>query len=338
MSDFYTYRREAVGRRRRRRAVIVLVILLALLCAGAGLYWFRHDAAQASADAASTPAPEETPATMETAPTATPSPTPAPVGQDPQRILPAIDNAAWDTSAPVEATIDLEYLNTDHRMVALPALGTVSDSYFDTVTFVGDSIASGLGLYATGILNAQYCTYVSASANSFVNNVQMSNAVTGAQETPMEAIAATQPDAVYILVGTNNLVSLGTEDGFLAYYERLIDMLREQLHPEVAVYIQAIPGVQETVVQSKPGLDNARIETVNNLLANLALRKGCYFVNAREVLDQADGSQMDEYATSDGVHFNASGYSAWADYLRTHAVWNRRTIYVGQNPWKIFGA
>lgn len=336
MADFYTYRRETVGRRRRRRAVIVIVILLALLCVGAGLYWFRPEAAQAAAPASASPQATVIPATAETAPT--PSPTPAPVGQDPQRILPAIENAVWDTAVPVEATIDLEYLNTDHRMTALPALGAVSDSYFDTVTFVGDSIASGLGLYATGILNAQYCTYVSASVNSFVNNVQMSNAVTGAQETPMEAIVATQPDAVYILVGTNNLVSLGTEEGFLVYYERLIDMLREQLHPDVAYYIQAIPGVQETVVESKPGLDNARIETVNNLLANLALRKGCYFVNAREVLDQADGSQMDEYATKDGVHFNASGYSAWADYLRTHAAWSRRTVYVGQNPWKIFGA
>ena len=70
---------------------------------------------------------------------------------------------------------------------------------------------------------------------------------------------------------------------------------------------------------SKPGLDNTRIATVNDLLANMALRKGCYYINIREVLtNPADGSQIDDYATKDGVHFNAAGYHAWADYLATH--------------------
>ena len=245
----------------------------------------------------------------------------------------------WNTSTPVEQTIDTEYFNTDHRMVGVPMLGTVTDSYFNTVTFVGDSIASGLGLYATGLPNAKYATYISAGVNSFVNNATMTNAVTHVEETPMEAIAATQPDYVYFLVGTNNLVTQGNEDSFIAYYERLIDMLRERLNPGVIFYIQAIPGVQETVVESKPGLDNARIATVNDLLANLALRKGCYFVNIREALtNPADGSQIDDYQVTDGVHFNPAGYRAWAEYLATHTVWNRRSIYSGQNPYYIYGA
>lgn len=89
---------------------------------------------------------------------------------------------------------------------------------------------------------------------TFVNNVSVKNAVTGTTETPMETIVSSQPDYLYILVGTNNLVVQGSEDSFLAYYERLIDMLREQLDPGVKFYIQAIPGVQEDVVASKPGL------------------------------------------------------------------------------------
>lgn len=69
-------------------------------------------------------------------------------------------------------------------------LGTVTNSYFDTVTFAGDSIASGLGIYDTGYHNAHYATYVSAGVQTFVNNVSVKNAVTGATETPMETIAA----------------------------------------------------------------------------------------------------------------------------------------------------
>ena len=336
MSDFYTYRNEFSRKRRQRRIVGVLSVLFALACLGAAWYWYQ------SREPEQTPAPTPTPAAAE--PTrspetaATPAPTPA-TGETPERIVQAVDTAVWNTSTPVEQTIDTEYFYTDHRMVGVPMLGTVTDSYFNTVTFVGDSIASGLGLYATGLPNAKYATYISAGVNSFVNNATMTNAVTHVEETPMEAIAATQPDYVYLLVGTNNLVTQGNEDSFIAYYERLIDMLRERLNPGVIFYIQAIPGVQETVVESKPGLDNARIATVNDLLANLALRKGCYFVNIREALtNPADGSQIDDYQVTDGVHFNPAGYRAWAEYLATHTVWNRRSIYSGQNPYYIYGA
>lgn len=335
MADFYTYRNEFSRRRRKRRVVLVLLVILALICAAVGWYWQQKDAEPQPA-----PQVEATPTAATATPevAVTPEPTPA-TGKAPERIVQAVNTAVWDTSTPVTQTIDTEYLNTDHRMIGVPMLGTVTNDYFNTVTFVGDSIASGLGIYQTGLPNAKYATYTSAGVNSFVNNVTMKNAVTGVQETPMEAIVATQPDYVYILVGTNNLVTQGGEESFLAYYERLIDMLREQLNPGVIFYIQAIPGVQETVVQSKPGLDNARIATVNDLLANLALRKGCYFVNIREVLtNPADGSQIDDYQVTDGVHFNAAGYRVWAEYLATHTVWNRRSQYSGQNPYYIYGA
>lgn len=335
MADFYTYRNKFSRRRRKRRVVLVLLVILALICAAVGWYWQQKDAEPQPA-----PQVEATPTAATATPevAVTPEPTPA-TGKAPERIVQAVDTAVWDTSTPVAQTIDTEYLNTDHRMIGVPMLGTVTNDYFNTVTFVGDSIASGLGIYQTGLPNAKYATYTSAGVNSFVNNVTMKNAVTGVQETPMEAIVATQPDYVYILVGTNNLVTQGGEESFLAYYERLIDMLREQLNPGVIFYIQAIPGVQETVVQSKPGLDNARIATVNDLLANLALRKGCYFVNIREVLtNPADGSQIDDYQVTDGVHFNAAGYRVWAEYLATHTVWNRRSQYSGQNPYYIYGA
>ena len=347
-SDFYTYRKQAKDRRRRRIAGVVLFLLALLLLAGGALMWRRSQkdaqpaaSVQATAEqAAATPAPTPvpTPATPETATPESATPESA-APYTPVRLLPQVDTAAWDTAAKVEATLNQEYRNTDHRMAALPMLGTVTDDYFNTVTFVGDSLASGLGIYATGYPNAHYATYIGASVDTFIYNQAGRNAVTGATgELPIDTIVASQPDYVYILVGTNTLVVPNTDEKLIAYYEQLIDLLREQLNPGVAIYIQAIPGVQETVVQNKPGLDNGRIFTVNNLLANLALRKGCYFVNIREALTGPDGSMIDEYdAEYDGVHFNPTGYQAWADYLATHTAWNSRSIYLGENPCKILG-
>ena len=61
---------------------------------------------------------------------------------------------------------------------------------------------------------------------------------------------------------------------------------------------------------------------------------GCIITNR---IDFTDGSQIDDYATKDGVHFNAAGYHAWAEYLATHTVWNRRSVYSGENPYYIYG-
>ena len=340
MADFYTYRNKVASRRRKRRMMIVLVIVLTVVLAAAGWYNFHPTNMQQGEPTPPKSSSESLPEspTPEATPQPTPTPTAAPASVEPRRILPAVDTAVWDTAAPVTQTIDDGYFSTDHRMAAVPMLGTVTKDYFNTVTFVGDSIASGLGIYATGYQNAKYATYISAGVDTFVNNVKVKNAVTNEQETPIEAIAASQPDYVYLLVGTNNLVRQGGEENFIAYYERLIDILRENLDPGVIYYVQSIPAVQEDVVDTKPGLDNARIATVNDMLANMALRKGCYFVNIGETLNSlTDGSQKDEYETADGVHFNPSGYRAWADYLASHTIWNRRSIYAGQNPYYIYG-
>ena len=232
MADFYTYRSEVAGKRRKRKLFLALIVLLALLCAGAGFYWIRDNGTPAPQEADSAAAQPTATAESTMAPTA--APTQQPIAA-PQRLVQSVDTAVWDKSEPVAQTIDTEFLNTDHRMVAVPMLGTVTKDYFNTVTFAGDSIASGLGIYDTGYHNAHYATYVSAGVQTFVNNVSVKNAVTGATETPMETIAASQPDYLYILVGTNNLVVQGSEDSFIAYYERLIDMLRAQLSPGVTI-------------------------------------------------------------------------------------------------------
>ena len=289
MADYYHYRQKIEKQRRRRNAVVALMVVLIILCAAAGFFWMSRHNQQAN-----TPQAEPTMPTAETAATATPE-QPEPTAQtpgNPQRLLPAVDNAAWDTATPVEQTIDLEYLNTDSRMAALPALGTVERSHFDTVTFLGDSITEGMECYATGYQNAHVRAYRGAGPESVVYNTTVKDHIRNVQEPAFDAVVETQPDALYILFGTNTLVN-GSED--------------------------------------------TATKLVNNLLANMALRKGCYFVNIAEALNQPDGSQIDEYE-ADGIHMQPVGYTAWCNYLATHTAWDRRNTYAGENPLYILGS
>ena len=110
--------------------------------------------------------------TAETAATASPG-SPEPTAQtpgNPSACFPPWITPRGITATPVEQTIDLEYLNTDSRMAALPALGTVERSHFDTVTFLGDSITEGMECYATGYQNAHVRAYRGAGPESVVYN------------------------------------------------------------------------------------------------------------------------------------------------------------------------
>lgn len=343
MADYYYYRRKIESQRRRRKAVIALLIVLVLLCAAAGYFWFRGQQPETPAASPETATPEAAALSVTQAPaTQPPATAETATGESaapyaPQRLLPVVENAAWDTSQPVAQTIDFDYLNTDARMVALPQSGRVTREHFNTATFLGDSITEGMAIYATGFTNAQVRGYRSSGPQIIVNNTVVHDYARNVDEAALDSVVASQPDFLYVLFGTNALTTQGNEDSFIAYYDRMIEILQQNL-PGVAIYIQAIPGVQETVVQSKPGLDNARIQTINNMLANIALTRGCYFVNIQEALTYPDGSQIDDYQTADGIHMGPAGYAAWTEYLQTHTAWDRRNQYEGTSPYYILGS
>ena len=83
----------------------------------------------------------------------------------------------WSTFVgPVQQTINnFEIIAPDHRMLQMPENGSVDLSYFENVTFVGDSLTEGLRIYRT-IENsvAEIATFVSAkslSPKSFIEGV-----------------------------------------------------------------------------------------------------------------------------------------------------------------------
>ena len=224
----------------------------------------------------------------------------------------------------------------DSSVIRQPSCGQVDLSYFSDAALLGDSLTVGFSDYSINLGGALICGYTGVGPDAIVNRSAVKSSVRG-QEVALDVLAAARPKKLYILLGTNTLTTLGAADRFLAYYGQMLDLLRQALGDDCVIYVQSIPGVQEWVKDSKPGLQNDRIKLVNNLLANMALRKGCYFVNIAEALNQPDGSQIDEYE-ADGIHMQPVGYTAWCNYLATHTAWDRRNTYAGENPLYILGS
>ncbi len=326
MADYREFRRRSRRRRMRRRlaAVSSLAAVALLAC---GLAWATFTGRLGGREAAQSTAAAQSAAQ----PTAQPTPTAAP-SSSAGFALTANADANWNQSGYTVRVLDKTVQKQDDgttamdfRLASQDSSGVVDLSYFNTATFLGDSLTQGLEIYSEGLPNAHYCAYKGAGPSAVVNNTEVKN-TKGEAQIPMDALVASAPDRIYVLMGTNVLVRTGNDASFLAYYAQMIDMIQAAL-PTTHIYIQSITPVRPEVTADKPGLYKARLMAINDELAALALQKNCSFLDLWEVLADDNGDLIADYAQPDGIHVKPEGYTVWVNYLRTHTVYTPGVSY-----------
>ena len=232
----------------------------------------------------------------------------------------AVSVQAWNTETPVERTLDADVTASDARLLAVPENGRVSDDYFRTALFIGDSLSQGFALYAPTRDVATVCAYKSTSPNQVLQNF-VGQRPDGSRIEMWDDIKVQSPSNIYVLYGTNALISQ-SDEAFLKYYSDLLDKLRERF-AGVPIYVQSITPTTAEQGVKQPPLENGHIRLINNAIAKLAVSKGLYYLDAQEALADADGNLRGDYVgTYDGIHMNPTGYAAWADYILTHTVYS----------------
>lgn len=298
MADYQEYRRRVLHRRWRRRFIAAALILLMALVAMVMVLWKSLHRE-----------------------------TPEPGIQKDTILQPVTGDTTWNTLAypivkklAVQTLTDSSQTAMDRRLAALEESLPVGRSWFEDVSFVGDSLTQGLELYDAGLPEAMYCAYKGIGPNSIVNGTTCKRA-DGTAEVPLEALTEQKPKAVYLLLGTNVLGRNTDYTSFLTYYRLMIDMIAQAL-PGTEIYIQSITPVRPELCQTKnyEGLNRDRLCAINDELAAIALEKGCYFINLWEALADENGDLIEEYAQPDGYHLKPSGYAAWVEYLCTHTA------------------
>ena len=204
----------------------------------------------------------------------------------------------------------------DSSVIRQPGCGQVDLSYFSDAAFLGDSLTQGMQMYENGLPNAHFCAYKGVGPNAVVNGATCKRAE-GVAEIPMDVLAAQQPRALYILLGTNVLNRDDDYSSFLTYYRLMLDMVSQSL-PNTTLYVQSITPVRPEVREKHPGLYKERLCQINDELAAIALEKNCVFLNLWEVLADENGDLKAEYAQPDGYHVKPDGYSVWVEYLAAH--------------------
>ena len=297
MADYQEYRRRILHRRWRRMFTAVALLVLLVLLISVGVLWKRLHRDQR-------PNTVEGPTILQQELTGTEWNT---ISYTPARRL-SVQTQADGTTA------------MDFRLAAQPASEAVDRSWFSDVWFLGDSLTQGMQMYENGLPNAHFCAYKGVGPNAVVNGTTCKRA-DGVAEIPMDVLAAQQPRALYILLGTNVLNRDDDYSSFLTYYRLMLDMISQAL-PDAKIYVQSITPVRPEVSaqENHAGLNRDRLCRINNELAAIALEKDCYFLNLWEVLADENGDLIESYAQPDGYHIKPEGYAAWVDYLCSHTM------------------
>ena len=181
--------------------------------------------------------------------------------------------------------------------------------------FIGDSLTLALSYYPVVDENAQFCAFKSITPMQFVNNATVSDS-DGNEVSVWDDVCSKHPAKIYVLLGTNALAS-GSSEALLVYYEKLIDMLKEQF-PDVPIYIEGLPPVTKSVSDTRRTLNNGRIRKTNVEIAKMAAEENCFYIDLYSALADDDKALPAKLAQEDGIHMNQEGCLTWINYLLMH--------------------
>lgn len=292
-------------KKRRGRAIIpiiTLTALTALLSAGIAGVWQLADAteyitpemvaSQTAPRLGASPPAEETPS-------ADTLPEPGSEGQSSEDQAASSQSAAYAVDIAAYEVAKGEWVGTD---------------YFDDALFVGDSITEGIKIYDV-MSNTTVLSYTGINLNNiFTREVIKSG---DSKLTIIDAARNENPAKIYVMMGAN---SMGFDkETFVKEYGKLVDALVE-MHPQAIVYVQSILPVTETYAKNRPEFSNERIDDYNLGLRQMARDKGLPYLDVADAFKNENGALPDDASPKDGMHFGASWYLKWFDYLREHTL------------------
>ncbi|SMO88979.1 GH92 family glycosyl hydrolase [Gracilimonas mengyeensis] len=167
----------------------------------------------------------------------------------------------------------------------------------DEILFLGDSITD----------NAEW-------AELFGNNPDIKNRGIGGDDTDgvlerLGEVTESQPDKVFIMIGTNDLAYGKSKEYVVDNYRKILDRIMSD-SPDTEIYLQSVLPVDDQVHFTRP---NADIEYINGQLQSISKELGLIYIDLASQF-RKDG-KMDPAYSIDGLHLNGEGYEVWKEEI-----------------------
>ena len=183
----------------------------------------------------------------------------------------------------------------------------------NNVAFIGDSRTQAFLMYA-GLKDVQDYTTIGLMVDTALTKKFITND-NGEKITILEDLATKNIDTIYIMLGINELGWI-YNDIFIKDYENLIDKILE-VKPNCEIIVQSIIPVTKTKSEGDNIYNNDKITEYNNLIKDMANRKGIKYIDLCTVLADKSGNLPKE-ASTDGIHLNKEYCQKWLKYLKNN--------------------
>ena len=193
---------------------------------------------------------------------------------------------------------------------------------YDNAALVGDSIAYMLiqcenqGDYLGKLL---FLARGGTSMMGLVNRFK--NVYFQGQEMNLEdAIAASNVDRVYMMVGSNDIACDPNREAFFDNWDIMLERIRDKSPGVEIVVISNIPknSGAEFVRAEQQELYNIYMKEYNEKLEQYCRKNDCGFLDLYYYVQDHYGNLPPEYDL-DGYHFNDTGYMNWIKIMRYYA-------------------
>lgn len=194
--------------------------------------------------------------------------------------------------------------------------------YYGDSVLIGDSIMEGFRIYSvrqdTFVHNIQFLTAISYSVHNAMRPVKSNiphPEYQGEKYHLWDILPLLNKKRVFILLGTNDLVSYGLESNRDKYKE-LIDKILET-SPDLEIHIVS---VTYTVKGKEKGcLYNPYIAIYNSLLQEMAEENGWGYIDLCTTISDGEGNLEASLSSDNFVHLKISAYAMWEDELIHYA-------------------
>lgn len=183
----------------------------------------------------------------------------------------------------------------------------------NNVAFIGDSRTQAFLMYA-GLKDVQDYTNIGLMVDTALTKKFITND-NGEKITILEDLATKNIDTIYIMLGINELGWI-YNDIFIKDYENLIDKILE-VRPNCEIIVQSIIPVTKTKSEGDSIYNNDKIAEYNNLIKDMANRKGIKYIDLCPVLADKSGN-LPEEASTDGIHLNKEYCQKWFKCLKSN--------------------
>ena len=129
-------------------------------------------------------------------------------------------------------------------------------------------------------------------------------------------------EAVFLMIGINDLIWGKTDDEILKNYKEIVRRLKKE-HPKTQIVVQSIlpHGGENSSWESRDklaALPSDRIVNMNNELREIAAANNAYYLDLYPIFVTGDGNLRSDL-TTDGLHLNRQGYLVWRSAIALYA-------------------